>query len=223
MEPIIRLRQISKIFGKGENQVKALKDINLDVHSGDFLSIMGPSGGGKTTLLNIMGCLDTPTNGSYELLQRSVPFNNDKALATFRSKAVTLVFQSFALMEGYSVKDNVVLPLLKQKISRPERIKRVDEALDQLGIKHLRSKNVNLLSGGQKQRVAIARSIAARTKILLADEPTGSLDSKNSESLMMVLQELNRLGKTIVLITHDPKIDRYAQRSLRIIDGNLHE
>ncbi len=217
----IRLESITKTFGSGDALVKAVDNVDVEIQKGDFISIMGPSGCGKTTLLNIIGLMDVPSSGVYYLDDENVLEFGEEGKAELRSRKLSFIFQNFALMDGYSVYDNVVLPLFNRKLSKSEKIEKATKALEILGISDLLKKNVNLLSGGQKQRVAIARSLVTEADYLLADEPTGALDSKNSENLMKLLTELNESGKTIVLITHDLKVASYAKTMLYMRDGRI--
>ncbi|MDO5689159.1 MAG: ABC transporter ATP-binding protein [Tissierellia bacterium] len=218
---MININEITKVFGSGESEVRALRNINLSISPGEFVSIMGPSGCGKTTLLNILGLMDRPTSGKYLLNGLDTESFNDEKKAKTRAELLSFIFQSFALMEGYNVYDNVVLPLFRNKLKAEEKRLRVVEALDKVGLAGMEKKNVNLLSGGQKQRVAIARALVTDAQLILADEPTGALDSENSMVLMDQIIELNEMGKTIVVITHDERIASYAKRILKMVDGRI--
>lgn len=217
----IKLESITKTFGTGDALIRAVDGVSIEIEKGDFISIMGPSGCGKTTLLNMIGLMDVPTSGSYYLDDENVLELGEEGKAEIRSKKLSFIFQNFALMDGYSVYDNVILPLFNRRLSKSEKMEKASKALEILNIQGLLKKNVNLLSGGQKQRVAIARSLVTEAEYLLADEPTGALDSENSENLMKLLTELNERGKTIILITHDPKVASYAKTKLFMRDGKI--
>lgn len=218
---MIHLEHVSKIFGKADHQTIALDDINLTIEKGEFVSIMGSSGSGKSTLLNILGCMDRPTSGNYEFNQLNTTELSDYQKSKLRNESISFVFQHFALLHNYSVFDNVALPLLKRGLKHKTLKEKVHHYLSELKMEHLINKNVSLLSGGQKQRVAIARALSAETELILADEPTGALDRKNSTELMELLTSINQSGKTIVLITHDEQIAHYSNRKLTLVDGKL--
>jgi len=215
----IELQNVTKIYGKDEYATKALSQVSLQIERGEFISIMGPSGSGKSTLLNIIGCMDVPTEGVYRLEGEDVTRLNDRQLSDIRNKKVSFIFQQFALMTNFTVFENVELPLLKRNMSKKERREKVEYYLNKLGIFHLRQKNISKLSGGQKQRVAIARAMVAETNMVLADEPTGSLDRQNGEKVMELLQQMNEEGKCIIVITHDEKIASYTNRMIYLSDG----
>ncbi len=219
----IELNNISKVFGKEEYATVALKKINIRINKGEFVSIMGPSGSGKSTLLNIIGCMDIPTEGEYRLNGTLIQKLSDRELSQIRNKTISFVFQNFALMQNFSVYENVALPLFKRKMSLKEKKEKVHYYLHKLGIADLSNKNVSKLSGGQKQRVAIARAMTAETELILADEPTGALDQKNGAQLMEFLCKMNEEGKSIVVITHDEKIAKYTKRIISIVDGVITE
>ncbi|ABN51622.1 MAG TPA: ABC transporter ATP-binding protein [Hungateiclostridium thermocellum] len=218
---IIRLENISKIYGKDDYKTVALKDINLEIFEGDFVSIMGPSGSGKTTLLNIIGFIDTPTDGKYFLKGQDV---NKMARGKFhklRGTEVSFIFQQFALLKDYTAYENIQLPLLYRKMSRKEKKAKILFYAEKLGIGDILHKKPSQLSGGQQQRVAIARALASEANIILADEPTGALDQKKGNELMKILAGLNKEGKTILVVTHDPNIANYCIRNIRIEDGKI--
>lgn len=221
MQEIIRLQNISKIYNKGENEVKALENISLSVQKGDFLSIIGSSGSGKSTLMNILGCLDYPDTGKYFLLNKNVSKLREYELSSIRQKNIGFVFQKFNLISTLDAVENVALPLVYSNISKSVREKRAKKALEAVGLEQRLHHKPNELSGGQQQRVAIARAIAANPEIILADEPTGNLDSKSSEQIMQLLTELNENGKTIILITHDPSIASVCKRCITVKDGKI--
>lgn len=220
-EPLLRLRKVSKIYEAGAQAVVGLTDVDLEIFPGDFLAVMGPSGSGKSTLMNILGCLDVPTGGVYEIKGSPVSDRSPEALAALRNREIGFIFQVFHLLPRYSAQRNVELPLLYAGVGREERAIRALDALRSVGIEDRKDHLSNQLSGGQKQKVAIARALVNRPVLLLADEPTGNLDSKSGEELMTILSRLNAEGSTIVLVTHDPSIARYAKRIVYIIDGRL--
>lgn len=222
MKTLIEITQLTKTYDSGEVKVEALKGINLTIPQGDFVAIMGASGSGKSTLMNILGCLDTPTTGDYFLDGIDVKKMNRNELAEFRNQKLGFVFQSFNLLTRTSVLENVMLPLLYNKgIPESERVERCHKAIEILGltsrIKHLS----NQLSGGQQQRVAIARSLVGNPLVILADEPTGNLDSTTSNEVMAIFQNLNVQGITIVLVTHEPDIAAFAKRKVVFKDGHI--
>ncbi|MGN0550843.1 MAG: ABC transporter ATP-binding protein [Acutalibacteraceae bacterium] len=218
---LLELKNISKIYGKGEFATKALVDVNLTINKGDFCAIMGPSGSGKSTLLNIIGCMDTPTSGKYILKGQDVSKLKNKQLSKMRNKVVSFVFQYFALMDEYTVFDNIMLPLNCQKISSKEKRERVNYYMGRLGIEKYSRKKPHQLSGGQQQRVAIARALVSNSDVILADEPTGALDSNTGEELMELLQEINDTGKTIILVTHNEKVAEKCKSIIYIEDGKI--
>lgn len=220
---ILKLDHIYKDYIQGKMVVPVLKDVTLHVEEGEYVAIMGPSGSGKSTLMNIVGCLDRPTSGSYELAGQNVLGRDDKDMAYIRLHNLGFVFQNFQLLPRQSALENVCLPLVYAGVKKKERHQRGMEALRRVGLEDRMYFNPNQLSGGQKQRVAIARAMVNRPKILLADEPTGALDSKSSTQLMELFGELNQEGVTIVMITHAPEIARYAKRVVDIFDGELSE
>jgi len=222
-KPILLLRGVTRIYNPGAQPVVALDRVDLSIRPGDFLAVMGPSGSGKSTLMNILGCLDVPTSGRYEI--RGIPVGDlqPDELANLRNREIGFVFQVFHLLPRYTAQRNVELPLLYAGVKREERARRALEALRAVGIEGRRNHRSNELSGGQKQKVAIARALVNRPTLLLADEPTGNLDSKSGEELMDILVRLNGEGTTIILVTHDPVIARSAKRTVYIVDGRLME
>ncbi len=220
---ILRLDHIYKDYIQGKMTVPVLKDVSLHVEEGEYVAIMGPSGSGKSTLMNIIGCLDKPTSGEYELDGKNVLSLNDRAMAAVRLQRIGFVFQNFQLLPRQSALENVALPLVYAGVRKKVRRQRAREALEKVGLEDRVSFKPTQLSGGQKQRVAIARAIVNKPKILLADEPTGALDSKSSKQLMELFQKLNDEGVTIVMITHDPGIAGYAKRVVDIFDGEISE
>ena len=220
---ILNLQNIYKDYQQEKLVVPVLKDVSLTVEEGEYVAIMGPSGSGKTTLLNIFGCLDRPTSGTYELAGENVLKLKDRELSDLRLKSIGFVFQSFQLMPRESAVENVALPLSYAGVRKKERRSRATKALERVGLGDRVNFRPTQLSGGQKQRVAIARAMVNHPKILLADEPTGALDSKSGEQIMELFDSLNEEGVTIVMITHDPKIAAKAKRIVRIIDGEIYE
>ena len=220
---ILNLQNIYKDYQQEKLVVPVLKDVSLTVEEGEYVAIMGPSGSGKTTLMNIIGCLDRPTSGTYELAGENVLKLKDRELSDLRLKSIGFVFQSFQLMPRESAVENVALPLSYAGVRKKERRSRATKALERVGLGDRVNFRPTQLSGGQKQRVAIARAMVNHPKILLADEPTGALDSKSGEQIMELFDSLNEDGVTIVMITHDPKIAAKAKRIVRIIDGEIYE
>ena len=218
---ILRMTDICKDYQQGKEPVRVLKNINMTVEQGDYLAIMGPSGSGKTTLMNLIGCLDVPTSGSYELDGKDLKDLNDDALAEIRSKYIGFVFQSFHLLPKMDALDNVALPLLYAGVPLKERRERAAEALKAVGLEERIHFLPNQLSGGQCQRVAIARAMVTKPDILLADEPTGALDTKAGDQIMAIFRELSESGMTILMITHEPAIAECADKTYRILDGEL--
>ena len=219
--PILELKDICKDYQQGREPVRVLKNINLTVEKGDYLAIMGPSGSGKTTLMNIIGCLDVPTSGSYILEGRDLKDLSDDDLAEVRNKHIGFVFQSFHLLPKMEAVDNVALPLLYADVPLKERRARAEEALKAVGLGERIHFYPNQLSGGQCQRVAIARAIAGNPQLLLADEPTGALDTKAGNQIMEIFRRLSDEGMTIIMITHEPSIAACADKTYRILDGEL--
>ena len=221
MAPIIKMENICKTYQYGENIVYALKGVNLSVGRGEFLAITGSSGSGKSTLMNILGCLDLPTSGSYELDGADVLGRDEQELSRIRNREIGFIFQGFHLIPTLTALENVELPLIYRGIPRTERRKLCTEALIRMGLKSRMFHRPAQLSGGQQQRVAIARAIAARPPLILADEPTGNLDSATGSEVMETLLALNREGKTIILITHDSSVAAMAGRQIAIRDGQV--
>ncbi|MFQ6843334.1 MAG: ABC transporter ATP-binding protein [Lachnospiraceae bacterium] len=220
---ILKLEHIYKDYIQGKMTVPVLKDVSLYVEEGEYVAIMGPSGSGKSTLMNIIGCLDLPTSGSYELAGSDVLSLNENKLADLRLGTIGFVFQNFQLLPRMSALENVALPLVYAGMRKKVRRERAREALVRVGLEDRTSFNPTQLSGGQKQRVAIARAMVNKPKILLADEPTGALDSRSSAQVMELFQKLNEEGVTVVMITHDPGIAHHAKRIVDIFDGEISE
>lgn len=221
--PILRVENLVKVYGQGENAVEALRGVTLDVHAGELVAVMGASGSGKSTLMNILGCLDRPTSGRYLLAGEDVSRFSRDQLAEIRNRRIGFVFQNFNLLARTSALENVELPLLYSAVSGGEIAQRARAALERVGLADRAHSKPNQLSGGQQQRVAIARALVNRPALLLADEPTGNLDTATSLEVMQVLQELNHEGMTIVLITHEPDIARCARRMIVLRDGQVVE
>lgn len=215
----IRLRDIKKIYKMGGQELAALNGINLDIKRGEFAALMGPSGSGKSTLMNILGCLDRPTVGSYELEGKEVAHLSDDELAVMRNKHIGFVFQNFNLLSRISSLENVALPLVYAGVGASERRKRAQEVLEAVGLGDRAGHLPNELSGGQRQRVAIARALVNNPEIIMADEPTGNLDTKSTKEIMEIFQEMHGRGKTIILVTHEPEIAVCANRQLLMRDG----
>jgi putative ABC transport system ATP-binding protein len=216
---LIELRGLGKVYQSGETEFAALKDVNLDIERSEFVAISGSSGSGKSTLMNILGCLDSPSIGSYMLSGRDVAKQTRIELARVRNEFIGFVFQNFNLLARTSAAENVELPLIYAKVPPAERHKRAKEALDRVGLAHRAGHHPSQLSGGQQQRVAIARALVTRPPLILADEPTGNLDSATSAEIMKLLTELQKSGMTIVFVTHEPDIAAYAGRKLLLKDG----
>ena len=219
--PVIELRGVTRIYSSGRLEVAALRGVDLDVYQGDFLAIVGPSGSGKSTMMNIIGCLDRPTAGSYRLGGTPIEQLSDDDLARVRGRAIGFVFQSFNLLPRTSALENVATPLLYQGVPRKERYARAQAALERLGLGDRMTHEPSELSGGQQQRVAIARALVTEPALILADEPTGNLDSQSGADVIKLLHELNAAGTTIVLITHDSDVAVEARRQVHVRDGLL--
>ncbi|PYP82513.1 MAG: ABC transporter ATP-binding protein [Blastocatellia bacterium AA13] len=222
-QPLIRLDGVQKVFYTDEIETHALSGIHLEINTGEYISIAGPSGCGKSTLLSILGLLDSPTGGSYTLNNNAVADLNPSARARIRNREIGFIFQSFNLIGDLSVFENVELPLTYRGMKSNERKQRVNEALEKVGMAHRAKHLPSQLSGGQQQRVAVARAVAGRPSILLADEPTGNLDSRSGEAVMELLRDLHREGATICMVTHDPRYARHADRGIHLFDGRVVE
>ncbi|ENM3895927.1 ABC transporter ATP-binding protein [Vibrio cholerae] len=219
--PLVELQQICKHYASGQNQVKALDGVDLCIHQGEFLAILGPSGSGKSTLMNVLGCLDKPTAGHYQLDGHPVDSLSTQQLAAIRNQKIGFVFQSFNLLEYASALDNVALPLVYAGVKAKDRRRRATELLTRVGLADRLDHKPNQLSGGQKQRVAIARALINQPQILLADEPTGALDSKSGAEIEALFNELHREGRTIIVVTHDNELAKRTKRIVTIRDGQV--
>ncbi|MCI9272592.1 MAG: ABC transporter ATP-binding protein [Clostridiales bacterium] len=218
---MIELQDIYKIYRAGDSEVRALDGVSLQIDSGEFVSIVGQSGSGKSTLMNLLGCLDTPTRGAYLLDGSDVSSMSDNKLSDIRNRRIGFIFQGFNLVSSLSAMENVELPLIYRKMDRGQRKKLVYQSLVRVGLKKRLNHRPSEMSGGQQQRVAIARAIAASPPIIFADEPTGNLDSKSGEDVIRILRELNREGRTVILITHDNSIAQKSDRVIHIHDGKI--
>ncbi len=221
--PLIQLTGVSKVFYTEEVETHALRDIHLTIRPGEFVAIAGPSGCGKTTLLSILGLLDTPTAGDYRLVGEPVTSLTSRQRAHIRNREIGFIFQAFNLIGDLTVYENTELPLTYRNMPSEERRKRVHEALERVGMGHRMNHYPAQLSGGQQQRVAVARAIGGSPSVLLADEPTGNLDSTNGGAVMDLLKELHAGGATIVMVTHDPRYEEFAERSIHLFDGQIVE
>jgi putative ABC transport system ATP-binding protein len=218
---ILQLRGITRDFKMGAQIVHVLKGIDLDIYKNQYVALMGPSGSGKSTLMNLLGCLDTPTSGSYVLNGSDASALDDNALAEIRNNEIGFVFQTFNLLPRSTALDNVALPLVYAGWGKEERIARAQEVLEQVGLGDRMDHKPNQLSGGQRQRVAVARALVNRPALILADEPTGNLDSKTSVEIMKLFDAIQAAGNTVVLVTHEEDIAQHAKRVIRLVDGNI--
>ena len=220
-QEVIRLNEIARHFVVGTETVRALRSISLTIDKNEFVALMGPSGSGKSTLMNILGCLDTPTSGNYFLNGSDVSKLNDNQLAEIRNKEIGFIFQTFNLLPRSTALENVTLPLIYAGFSKAKRIEQAKEALDNVQLSDRITHKPNELSGGQRQRVAVARALVNKPSIILADEPTGNLDSKTSIEIMGLLEKIHKAGNTIIVVTHEEDIAQHAHRIIRLIDGNI--
>ncbi|PIB36369.1 phosphonate ABC transporter ATP-binding protein [Reichenbachiella sp. 5M10] len=221
MNELINTKGLKKVYSTDEIETTALAGVNLQVNTGEFVAIMGPSGCGKTTMLNLLGLLDNPSHGEFFFLGQEVSVFGERKRAEIRKENIGFVFQSFNLIDELTVYENIELPLIYLKYSAAERRKRVEEVMVQMKIMHRRNHFPQQLSGGQQQRVAISRAVVAKPKLILADEPTGNLDSANGEEVMSLLSELNEKGTTVIMVTHSPVDAAYAQRVIHLFDGQI--
>ncbi len=218
---VIRMQNVSRIYQMGDNIVNALRGISFSIEQGEFVSIMGPSGSGKSTCMNMIGCLDRPSSGIVEIGGKETAKMTEKELAILRNKTIGFVFQQYHLLAGMTVLENVMLPLRYQGIERSKRAELAKEVLSLVNLEERIHHHPHELSGGQKQRVAIARAMVTKPHIILADEPTGALDSKTGKQVMELFKQINKNGTTIVIVTHDPGIGQSTRRCIRILDGNI--
>lgn len=218
---VVELENVKKIYSMGDAEVHALKGISFKVEQGEFISIMGPSGSGKSTCMNMIGCLDTPTSGIVKIDGKETSRMTETELAVLRNKTIGFVFQQYHLIPSMTVIENVMLPLKYKRTDRKDRLALAKAALEKVGLSERENHRPNELSGGQKQRVAIARAIIAEPKIILADEPTGALDTKTGIQVMELFHEINKTGTTIIIVTHDPRIGESTERVIKILDGLL--
>ena len=221
MEPLIKIEDIHKIYNPGENEVRALDGVSLEIQRGEFVAIVGHSGSGKSTLMNMLGCLDTPTSGHYFLQGKDVSSLSDDQLSEIRNKKIGFIFQGFNLIPNLDAVGNVELPLIYRGLGKQRRRRIAVQALTKVGLGRRLKHRPSELSGGQQQRVAVARAIAAQPPIILADEPTGNLDSRSTVEIMNILKELHKNGRTVIVITHDDDIAAQARRVIRIMDGQV--
>ncbi len=220
---LISLKRIYKIYNVGGEEVRALDGIDLDINENEYLAIMGPSGSGKSTLMNMVGCLDTPTSGIYEFEGEMVQVMDDSQLASIRNRKIGFVFQTFNLLPKATAQYNVEIPLVYANIRKRQRVEMASKALESVGLADRSHHRPNELSGGQRQRVAIARALVNNPSIILADEPTGNLDSKSGHEIMNILDDLHQKGNTIILVTHEDDIAQHAHRVIRLLDGKITE
>ncbi len=221
MGALVDIRDICKVYNPGENEVRALDHVNLQIHENEFVAIIGQSGSGKSTLMNMLGCLDIPTSGTYMLHDKDVSHMSDNELSDIRNKEIGFIFQGFNLIANLTALENVELPLIYRGVGRKERAKLSETALEKVGLAKRKTHKPSEMSGGQQQRVAIARAIAQAPPIILADEPTGNLDSGSTKEIMEILKGLHEEGRTVILITHDNDIAAQAKRVIKIMDGRI--
>lgn len=221
MSTLVEVKNICKIYNPGENEVRALDNVSLSIDKGEYVAIIGQSGSGKSTLMNMLGCLDVPTSGSYYLNGSNVSELSDDELSDIRNLEIGFIFQGFNLIPNLTAIENVELPLIYRGVGKKERHRLAVESLEMVGLSHRMDHKPAEMSGGQQQRVAIARAIAAKPPVILADEPTGNLDSSSSKEIIKILKNLHKDGRTVILITHDNDIANQAKRVIRIIDGKI--
>ena len=221
METLVEVQDMCKIYNPGENEVRALDHVSLKIQKGEFVAIIGHSGSGKSTLMNMLGCLDVPTSGRYFLNGKDVSNMTDDELSDIRNMEIGFIFQGFNLIQNLTAQENVELPLIYRGVGKKERAALAVESLDMVGLSHRMDHKPSEMSGGQQQRVAIARAIAAKPPVILADEPTGNLDSRSTQEIMNVLKDLHKSGRTVILITHDDEIAAQVKRVVRIKDGRI--
>lgn len=223
-EIVVKLDNVVKTYFMGENEVHALRGISFEISQGEFVSIMGPSGSGKSTCMNMIGCLDRPTSGIVEINGKQTAKMTEKELAILRNQTVGFIFQQYHLIPAMTILENVMLPLKYQKVPKEERVQRAKKALDEVGLAERLNHRPNELSGGQKQRVAVARAMITKPKILLADEPTGALDTQTGKQVMELFRTINKeQNTTVIIVTHDPRIGADTERCIKILDGQIIE
>ena len=220
-QPLIHARDLRKTYHVGDQVVHALDGLDLDIHANEYVALMGPSGSGKSTLMNMLGCLDSPTSGTYILNDQDVSRLEDDALADIRNREIGFVFQTFNLLPRYTALENVALPMVYAGMSKAERMARAEEVLHQVGLGDRMDHRPNELSGGQRQRVAVGRALVMKPSIILADEPTGNLDTATSQEVMELFGDIQKAGNTVILVTHEEDIAAYAQRTVRLRDGRV--
>ena len=220
-QPLIHARDLRKTYHVGDQVVYALDGLDLDIHANEYVALMGPSGSGKSTLMNMLGCLDSPTSGSYILNDQDVSRLEDDALADIRNREIGFVFQTFNLLPRYTALENVALPMVYAGMGKAERMARAEEVLHQVGLGDRMDHRPNELSGGQRQRVAVGRALVMKPSIILADEPTGNLDTATSQEVMELFGDIQKAGNTVILVTHEEDIAAYAQRTVRLRDGRV--
>jgi putative ABC transport system ATP-binding protein len=218
---MITLQHLNKTYIMGSETIEALKDVSLNINKNEYVALMGPSGSGKSTLMNLLGCLDSPSNGKYFLNDIEVSTMDDAELAEVRNKQIGFVFQTFNLLPRLSALENVALPLVYAGFTKAERLEKARQVLEAVGLKERMMHKPNELSGGQRQRVAVARALVNNPAIILADEPTGNLDSKTSYEIMELFEQIHKAGNTVILVTHEPDIAKHAHRIVRMRDGNI--
>ncbi len=223
MNTLVQIENICKVYNPGENEVRALDHVSLQIDKGEFVAIIGQSGSGKSTLMNMLGCLDVPSSGSYLLNGEDVSFLTDDELSDIRNKEIGFIFQGFNLIANLTAFENVELPLIYRGVGKRERKELALESLDMVGLSNRIGHKPSQMSGGQQQRVAIARAIAAKPPVILADQPTGNLDSGSSKEIIKILKRLHKTGRSVILITHDNEIAAQAKRVIRIVDGKIIE
>jgi len=221
MNKIIDIKKILKYYHVGTETIKALRSVSLSINQNEYVAIMGPSGSGKSTLMNILGCLDTPTGGQYILNNKDVSHLNDDELAEIRNIEIGFVFQTFNLLPRYTALENVTLPLIYAGVNKEERLAKAENTLKNVGLQDRITHKPNELSGGQRQRVAVARALVNNPSIILADEPTGNLDSKTSMDILSLFEQIHKMGNTIILVTHEEEVARHAHRIIRLKDGEI--
>lgn len=221
MDTLIKVEHLMKIYNPGENEVRALNDVSLEIMKGEFVAIIGQSGSGKSTFMNMLGCLDVPTSGSYYLNGKDVAGLSDDELSEIRNREIGFIFQGFNLIPGLTALENVELPLIYRNVPGQKRREMSEASLIKVGLERRMDHKPSEMSGGQQQRVAIARALAAAPPVILADEPTGNLDSASSKEIMQILRELHEEGRTVILITHDNQIAESAKRVIRVMDGKI--